>query len=128
MCYNMDMKTDAKGNSDKRNDAAQTDGGRSRRCHHCGFEKRHPHVGKQGKRIGAVGAALIVLHLLYHVAEILILPAALVALGGPQATHHAESAAAMSLDEEQEAEDRDEAGATRAFMTWLYTDFFETLD
>lgn len=45
---------------------------------HCGFFKRHAHF--KAKRFGALGAVLMVLHLLYHVAECLVLPAIFVGL------------------------------------------------
>lgn len=58
---------------------------------HCGLEK---HLERfRLKKFGAVGVVLMILHVLFHIVECLVLPAALVALGG-----HAveEDAAAVS--------------------------------
>lgn len=58
---------------------------------HCGLEK---HLERfRLKKFGVAGAILMILHILFHVVECLVLPAALVALGG-----HAveEDAAAVS--------------------------------
>lgn len=59
---------------------------------HCGFEK-HRHLAK-GKRLGALGIAFMVLHLLYHVAECLILPAVFMAFSN----HSSDAASAASED------------------------------
>ena len=49
-------------------------------CDHChsNFHRRLFRV----RRVGALGAILMVLHLLFHLVEFLVLPAALVAFGG----------------------------------------------
>lgn len=94
--------------------------------HHCGFSERH-HLSN-GKRLGILGATLMILHVLYHVVELLILPAIFVAWSG----HHAAPAVAEAVtvvdeaaETEPEASESDEA--KRPFSTLLYTDFFETL-
>lgn len=48
-------------------------------CHcHCGFEEKRKKL-RAGK-FGVLGGCLVVLHLLYHVAECLVLPAILIAV------------------------------------------------
>ena len=59
---------------------------------HCGFEKRHQL--SKGKRLGALGATFMILHLLYHVAECLILPAVFMAFSN----HSADEAIAATDD------------------------------
>lgn len=96
---------------------------------HCGFEKRH-HLAK-GKRLGLLGASLMVLHLLYHVAECLILPAIFMAWSG----HHSEPAVAASdettaTSELSGSDFLETTFAEKQKLTLaprLYTNFFETL-
>lgn len=95
---------------------------------HCGFRKRHQLA--KGKKLGAFGIALMILHLLYHVAECLILPAVFMAWSG----HSAEDAIAAEA-ETPETSEQIELGAEEtpkpsllfSTKTKLYTDFFETL-
>lgn len=95
---------------------------------HCGFEKRHQLA--KGKKLGVLGAALMVLHLLYHVAECLILPAVFMAWSG----HSAEDAIAAEAENPEsseqinlDAEETPEPSLLFSTKTKLYTDFFETL-
>lgn len=55
---------------------------------HCGFEK-HLAKFRRGRKLGILGAVLISLHILWHVAECLILPAIFVAFSH----HHQETIA-----------------------------------
>lgn len=97
---------------------------------HCGF-KKHCQLSK-GKRLGALGAAFMVLHLLYHVAECLILPTVFVAFN----SHHDDVAVAASETEtisenlnlaETTLADYPLASTSLKAHPYLYTDFFETL-
>lgn len=93
---------------------------------HCGFEKRHQLA--KGKKLGVFGAALMVLHLLYHVAECLILPAVFMAWSG----HSAEDAIAAEAENPESSEQisldvTETPNSETIFSTVLYTDFFETL-
>lgn len=93
---------------------------------HCGFKKRHQLA--KGKRLGLLGITLMVLHLLYHVAECLILPAVFMAWSGHSAKD-AIAAEAESPDASEQIElNTEETQKPEApFSTNLYTDFFETL-
>lgn len=66
-------------------------------CHHChcGFAERSKKF-KAGK-LGWLGGVFVVLHLLYHVAECIVLPAALLAMHGKTA-----EAAELGTEEVQE--------------------------
>lgn len=95
---------------------------------HCGFKKRHQLA--KGKKLGVLGASLMVLHLLYHVAECLILPAVFMAWSG----HSAEDAIAAEAENPESSEqielDAAETSSRELLFTAktnLYTDFFETL-
>lgn len=93
---------------------------------HCGFKKRHQLA--RGKKLGALGVAFMILHLLYHVAECLILPAVFMAWSG----HSAEDAIAAEAENPETSEQielsMDDLGETSLpFTTPLYTNFFETL-
>lgn len=93
---------------------------------HCGFEKRHQLA--KGKKLGVLGAVLMVLHLLYHVAECLILPAVFMAWSG----HSAEDAIAAEVENPESSEQinlnvTETPNSETIFSTVLYTDFFETL-
>lgn len=97
---------------------------------HCGF-KKHRDLSK-GKRLGALGVTFMVLHLLYHVAECLILPAVFMAFSN----HHDDTAVAVSETEIiSEQINLDEATASEKSLILtnlksqprLYTNFFETL-
>lgn len=63
--------------------------------HHCrcGFEKRLSKVKqrKNGKKLGMLGVSLFCLHILWHVAECLILPAVFVGIGGKVAGENVEA-------------------------------------
>ena len=96
---------------------------------HCGFKERHQ-LGK-GRKLGVLGVTLMVLHLLYHVAECLILPAIFMAWSG----HSAEDAIAAEATSPESSEqielDLAESPRTQPIIfssrPQLYTDFFETL-
>lgn len=98
---------------------------------HCGFKKRHQLA--KGKKLGVLGAVLMILHLLYHVAECLILPAVFMAWSG----HSAEDAIATEIAETENSETSEqielkveEASKPNILFSTrikLYTDFFETL-
>ncbi len=91
---------------------------------HCGFKKRHQLA--KGKRLGVLGAALMILHLLYHVAECLILPAVFMAWSGhPVEAAEAEDDAVIA--EQIEPDATETSKTTTLFSKNLYTDFFETL-
>lgn len=69
---------------------------------HCGL-KEHFQVLKM-KKLGFLGALLMVLHLLFHVVECLILPAILVAFSQPSEAATAvepEASNQISLEEDQ---------------------------
>lgn len=95
---------------------------------HCGFKKRHQLA--KGKKLGVLGATLMILHLLYHVAECLILPAIFMAWGG----HSAEDAVAAEATSPESSEqiELNPEGTSKPELLFLsqpnlYTDFFETL-
>lgn len=97
---------------------------------HCGFKKHHDL--SKGKRLGALGVTFMILHLLYHVAECLILPAVFMAFSN----HHDDTAVAVSEPEiisEQINLDETTASDNSLVLTslksqpYLYTNFFETL-
>lgn len=57
---------------------------------HCGFDR---HLAKlRARKLSFLGIALFIAHLLFHVVECLILPSALVALGGHLHEHSAAAA------------------------------------
>lgn len=60
---------------------------------HCGFMKRHAH--SKAKRLGVLGITLMVLHLLYHVAQLLILPTVFVGFSH----HHHDDTVAVAEEE-----------------------------
>jgi cell division protein FtsX len=95
---------------------------------HCGFKKHHDL--SKGKRLGALGVTFMILHLLYHVAECLILPAVFMAFSN----HHDDTAVAVSetISEQinlDETTTSDESLIRTGLKSqpYLYTNFFETL-
>lgn len=62
---------------------------------HCGFREHFQR--KRFRKLGWLGVAFMVLHLLFHVVECLLLPSLLVAFGGHL---HEEPAAALAIEEE----------------------------
>lgn len=82
---------------------------------HCGLKG---HLKKlRAKKLGALGAVLMGLHILWHVVECLVLPAVLVALGGHAIADDAEAA---SIDTYIEADATLENVATNeAKQCWL---------
>lgn len=110
---------------------------------HCGFKKRHQLA--KGKKLGVLGASLMILHLLYHVAECLILPAVFMAWSGrPVETAEAAEETVMAEDiiateiveaknpetsEQTELDTEETSKPEFLFLSQphLYTDFFETL-
>ena len=86
-------------------------------CEHC-HSKLHRKFF-QVKRVGIVGAILVVLHLLFHLVEFLILPTVFVALGG-----HAAEAPAVAVSEE--LSDEESPLSISPIPTILPADFFLT--
>lgn len=79
-----------------------------RHCH-CGFREHFKHL--KARKLGFVGGAFLVLHLLFHVLECLILPSILVGLGG----HFAEEP--VSAISEERVLSSEELAATQK---WRY--------
>lgn len=71
---------------------------------HCGIDEHLRRL--RGKKVGLLGLTLMGLHILFHVVECLVLPAAFIALGG----HAVEEQAAATSGEVQTVDPGDEEG------------------
>lgn len=94
---------------------------------HCGFDKHLSRLqAKTGKRLGKIGAAIMIAHFLFHVIECLVLPAILVGFGS-----HVTQEDALAADEEtiiNDASNGSDGTRHDSILDWNFYDAWEILD
>lgn len=98
-------------------------------CHcHCGFEHRLKQLRtRTGKRLGMVGTALVVAHLLFHVVECIVVPAVLVGVSRQVVTEQALATDGQTMPAQPTWQPRLQLG-TRELLTANFADLSQQLN
>lgn len=99
-------------------------------CHHCrcGFERALERLrAKTGKRLGALGATFMILHLLFHVVECIVVPAILVGINQQISTEDAVATSETQTVTEGDSSVDETAYSSYDLLSWDFADASQKL-